>query len=169
MAQNEIATIIKTFNLQKHPEGGYFKENYRSDGSIPNSVLGNAYNGNRSYATSIYFLLTSEDFSAFHKINQDEIWHFYKGSTLKLHLISKEGDYSFVMIGNNFKNNEVPQYVVKGGYWFAAEVVEKNSYSFVGCTVSPGFDFKDFVLPQRKILVELYPKHTTLITQLTHL
>ena len=106
--------------------------------------------------------------SAFHKINQDEIWHYYKGAPLKLHIISSDGDYSFVMIGNDFDKGEVPQYVVKGGDWFAAEVLEKNSYTLVGCTVSPGFDFADFVLPKREELIQLFPKHSKIISKLTH-
>ena len=94
--------IINHFNLQKHPEGGYFKEVYRSKGAILEDNLAEYFEGNRNYCTSIYFLLTSDKFSAFHKINQDEIWHFYKGSSLKLHMISPEGVYSFVNIGNDF-------------------------------------------------------------------
>tara|TARA_R110002073_G_scaffold306012_5_gene475185 strand:+ start:29918 stop:30415 length:498 start_codon:yes stop_codon:yes gene_type:complete len=160
--------IIELFNLQEHPEGGYFSETYRSSEVISNNELGEKYQGDRNHSTSIYFLLTSEKFSAFHKINQDEIWHYYKGAPLKLHIISKEGNHSFVMIGNDFEKGEVPQYVVKGGDWFAAEVLEEDSYTLVGCTVAPGFDFADFVLPKRKVLIELFPKHKEIIKTLTH-
>lgn len=160
--------IIKQLNLQEHPEGGYFKETYRSTEVISNSELGEEYNGDRNHSTCIYFMLTSEKFSAFHKINQDEMWHYYKGAPLKLHIISQEGEYSFVMIGNDFEKNEVPQYVVKGGDWFAAEVLEKDSYTLVGCTVAPGFDFADFVLPKREKLIELFPQHEDVICKLTH-
>ena len=161
-------TIIKELGLLEHPEGGYFKETYRSTGAISNVELGQKYTGNRNYSTCIYFLLTSEKFSAFHKINQDEIWHFYKGSPLLLHIISKEGNYTSIKIGNNFEKGEVPQYVVKGGDWFAAEVIVDNNYTLVGCTVAPGFDFADFVLPERKELVALFPQHQEIITKLTH-
>ncbi|MFD2568168.1 cupin domain-containing protein [Pseudotenacibaculum haliotis] len=160
--------IIEKLELQEHPEGGYFKETYRSTGEIPTTVLGEKYQGNRNYSTCIYFLLTSEKFSAFHKINQDEIWHFYKGTPLKLHIISKEGEYSYHMIGNDLQNGEVPQYVVNGGDWFAAEVIDANAYSLVGCTVAPGFDFADFVLPERKELTELFPQYKKIISKLTH-
>jgi len=160
--------IINKLNLKEHPEGGYFSETYRSELKIPTRVLGDDYNGDRNCATCIYFMLTSEKFSAFHKINQDEIWHYYKGVSLQLHIISKEGNYSFVMIGNDFDKNEVPQYMVKGGDWFAAEVLEKDSYTLVGCTVSPGFDFADFVLPKRENLIQLFPKHSEIISKLTH-
>lgn len=160
--------IINHFNLVKHPEGGYFKEVYRSKGEILSDNLPEKFIGNRNYCTSIYFLLTSNTFSAFHKINQDEIWHFYKGSPIKLHLISPDGDYSFVMIGDKFKKNEVFQFTVPAHYYFAAEVLEKDSFSFVGCTVSPGFDFSDFVLPSYDELVKEFPKHAQIIKRLTH-
>lgn len=158
--------IISTFDLQKHPEGGYYKEVYRSEGSILNKNLPNYFSGDRNYATSIYFLLTSNDFSAFHKINQDEIWHFYRGTTLKLHVISPEGKYNSVLIGNNFDEGEVPQYVVPAQHYFAADVVASNSFSFVGCSVSPGFDFKDFEMPEKMRLAELFPEHIEAINRL---
>jgi predicted cupin superfamily sugar epimerase len=160
--------IITHFNLTAHPEGGYFKETYRSKGKILEENLAEYFEGNRNYYTSIYFLLTSDKFSAFHKINQDEIWHFYTGSTLKLHQISPEGKYSFVLIGNDFANGEVPQYTVPAHHYFAAEVIADNSLSFVGCNVSPGFDFRDFVLPSRQTLISEFPNHQQIITQLTH-
>ncbi len=162
------ADIIKELALTEHPEGGYFKETYRSAGKISNLELGTEYQGDRNYSTGIYFLLTSEKFSAFHKINQDEMWHFYKGTPLLLHIISKEGSYTSVTIGNDLKKGQVPQYLVKGGDWFAAEVIDKDSYTLVGCTVAPGFDFADFVLPERKELVALFPQHKGIITKLTH-
>lgn len=160
--------IITFFNLTEHPEGGYYKETYRSVGEILSENLDSEFDGNRNYCTSIYFLLTSDKFSAFHKINQDEIWHFYTGTTLKLHLISPVGEYSFVLIGNNFIDGETPQFTVPAHHYFAAEVLEKNSFSFMGCTVSPGFDFRDFKLPSCKELSQEFPKHSKIITQLTH-
>ena len=121
----EAKEIIAFFELEKHPEGGYFKEVYRSDGKITSDNLGKEFTGDRNYCTSIYFLLTSDEFSAFHKINQDEIWHFYQGSTIRLHTISPEGKYNTILIGNDFKNGEVPQYTVPANYYFAAEVRKK--------------------------------------------
>ncbi len=160
--------IIDFFDLKIHPEGGYFKETYRSKGEISSENLNHHFNGNRNYCTSIYFLLTSDKFSAFHKINQDEIWHFYTGTTLKLHQISPKGEYSSILIGSDFTKGEIPQYTVPAHYYFAAEVIEKDSFTFVGCTVSPGFDFKDFVLPSCSALTKEFPKHREIIEQLTH-
>lgn len=164
----EADNIIKNLQLQPHPEGGYYKETYRSHGFILEENLDSNFSGNRNYATSIYFLLTSDTFSAFHRINQDEIWHFYKGSPIRLHIISDEGKYSTIIIGNNFEKNQVPQHAVKAKDWFAAEVINNNAYTLVGCTVSPGFDFNDFDLPKRNDLILKYPLHKEIITKLTN-
>lgn len=160
--------IIQHFKLEAHPEGGFFKEIYRSKEEILEKDLGKEFTGKRNFATSIYFLLTSDKFSAFHKINQDEIWHFYKGSSLKIHMISPNGDYSFIILGLDFKSNEIPQFTVPAKTYFAAEVIEENSFSFVGCAVSPGFDFRDFVLPTAKQLCKEFPIYTNIIDRLTH-
>ena len=164
----EAESIIKKLDLQPHPEGGYFKEIYRSDGIIAKNSLNPSFSGHRNYSTSIYFLLTSNTFSAFHRINQDEIWHFYKGSPIKLHIITNKGKYTSIIIGNDFNKEQTPQYVVKAKDWFAAEVINNNDYTLVGCTVSPGFDFKDFDLPKRNDLISRFPIHKALITKLTN-
>ncbi|WP_430813591.1 cupin domain-containing protein [Carboxylicivirga sp. RSCT41] len=165
---NKVDAIIKALDLSPHPEGGYFKETYRSVGEIQEDSLNDEYKGNRNYSTCIYFLLTSGNFSAFHRIKQDEIWHFYDGSPIKLHVITPEGYYSHHMIGRHISEGEIPQFVVTGGCWFAAEVVDKDAWSLVGCTVSPGFSFDDFDLRPRKELVALYPELEDVITKLTH-
>lgn len=164
---NRIQEIIKKLALQPHPEGGYFRETYRSHGEIPKDVPGFPFGSNRNYCTSIYFLLTSESFSAFHRIKQDEIWHFYDGSPIRLHTISEDGIHNSFIIGRNILDGEVPQLVVPAGEWFAAEVIDKDSYSLVGCTVSPGFSFEDFELPERDELVSKFPEHKKLITKFT--
>ena len=165
----EFEELIRRFDLKPHPEGGFFKETYRSEGKISEASLPKAYSGERNYATSIYFLLTSDMFSAFHKINQDEIWHFYAGTPLRIHCISKEGNYEAHDMGTDFDSNLVPQVVIPGGSWFAAETLHPNSYSFVGCSVAPGFDFDDFVLPTQKELLEKFPDHEPLIRRLTRI
>ncbi|AUP78239.1 cupin domain-containing protein [Flavivirga eckloniae] len=164
---NDIEKIVSKLQLQPHPEGGYFKEVYRSNGVINKENLGVGFSGQRNYATSIYFLLTSDSFSAFHRIKQDEIWHFYKGSPIKLHMISDDGKYSNTIIGNDIEEGQNPQFVVKAQDWFAAEVIDKNAYALVGCTVSPGFDFNDFELPERDVLISKYPEHKDIVTAFT--
>lgn len=164
---NRADLLIQELNLAPHPEGGYFKETYRSSGIIINHNLPIEFNGNRCYSTSIYFLLTSEDFSAFHKINQDEVWHFHEGASIRIHQISPDGIYSSVVLGNDVLHNQQFQHVVPANYWFGATVENSNSYTLVGCTVSPGFDFKDFTLANRKDLLQEFPQHTHIITKLT--
>ena len=165
---NSLKNIIQKLGLEPHPEGGYFRETYRSIGEITGEDLENEYEDKRNYSTCIYFLLTSDNFSALHRIKQDEIWHFYDGSPIRLHMISELGIHSEHIIGRDFKKGEVPQFIVPGGYWFAAEVINKDDYSLVGCTVSPGFDFNDFELKTRKELTSLYPDKAKIISKLTH-
>lgn len=164
---NEVEKIIRELRLNPHPEGGYYRETYRSAGEIGPESLHPDYKGKRNYATCIYFLLTSHTFSAFHRIKQDEIWHFYKGSPVKIHMISDTGAYSNVTLGHDFDTGETPQFVVPGGHWFAAATLNDAGYSLVGCTVSPGFDFTDFELPSRKELVSMFPQHNDLISKFT--
>lgn len=166
MNNQTIKELVENLNLLPHPEGGFYKEVYRSEGVIPQANL-QGFDGDRNYCTSIYFLLTSDNFSAFHRIKQDEIWHFYGGSTLYVHIIDADGNYTREEVGMDLKNGEVPQLVVPAGCWFASSVKDENSYSFVGCTVAPGFDFNDFELADRAELSAQFPKHANVIQQLT--
>ncbi|MEM8509080.1 MAG: cupin domain-containing protein [Bacteroidota bacterium] len=165
--KEDIERLVQKLGLVPHPEGGYFKETYRSIGAIPTGVLGKPFQGNRNFCTAIYFLLTSDSFSAFHKIEQDEIWHFYCGAPITLHQISPEGDYSKQLIGSNILTGETPQLVVPARSWFAAAVDEKDRYALVGCTVAPGFDFSDFTLANCDSLVAKFPQHKEIIVQFT--
>jgi predicted cupin superfamily sugar epimerase len=165
---NSSENIINKLNLQAHPEGGYFRETYRSKGEVNTDSLPADYKGKRNYSTCIYFLLTSDNFSALHRIKQDEIWHFYDGSPILLHVITPEGEHSEIVIGNDLSKGEIPQYVVPGGCWFAAEVINKNSYSLTGCTVSPGFSFEDFELKSKAELINMFPHQKEVISKLTH-
>ena len=164
---NRLELLVKKLDLSPHPEGGYYKETYRCKEEISEDNLSKYFSGVRSVSTAIYFLLKSDNFSAFHKINQDEIWHFHEGSSIIIHQISPEGNYSNCTLGADIVNNEKFQHVVPAGYWFSAAVTEKNSYGLVGCTVAPGFDFDDFVLAKRKDLIQLFPKHEAIITSFT--
>lgn len=159
--------LIKKLDLQEHPEGGYFKETYRSEMTISESSLPAEFESYRNVSTCIYFMLTSDEFSAFHKVIQDEAWHFYIGDTISLHMISPKGDYSKIRIGIDFSSDETPQFVVPAQHWFAAEVSKEESFALVGCTVAPGFDFKDFELAEREQLQNKFPKHSDLIKRLT--
>ncbi len=163
----EIKEIVRKLEMTPHPEGGFYKETYRSTGVIPKVVLGEVFSGERYYSTAIYFLITSDNFSAFHKINQDEIWHYYKGSSLYVHVIDLKGKYSKYTVGANLDQDELPQLVVPAGCWFASSVKDINSYSLVGCTVSPGFDYDDFELANRAALISEFPECDDIIMQYT--
>ncbi len=162
-----VKEIVEKLRMTPHPEGGFYKETYRSSGVIPKDILENGFMGDRNYCTAIYFLLTSDNFSAFHKIKQDEIWHYYEGSSLCVHVIGLDGKYNKYKVGMDLDKDELPQLVVPAGCWFASGVEKENNYSLVGCTVSPGFDFEDFELAKRKDLILEFPKHKEVITQFT--
>lgn len=159
--------IIENLGLEPHPEGGFYKEVYRSQGILSTNNLPEQFDGERNYCTSIYFVLTSENFSAFHKIKQDEIWHFYEGSPLFVHIIDENGIYQKVELGPNPELGQVRQFVVPANLWFGSSVKNPNDYSFVGCTVAPGFDFKDFELANQEELIVEYPNLEKEIIALT--
>jgi len=163
----EQKLIIEKLNLTPHPEGGYFREIYRSSESICNENLPSRYDSKRSFSTSIYYLLAGEQVSRFHRLKSDEIWHFYKGATLVIHCLNEKTGYRQLKIGLDFQNNTFPQYVIKKGTWFAAEVEDKNSYSLIGCTVAPGFEYEDFELASRSQLIEIFPQSEELIIRFT--
>ena len=121
----------------------------------------------RSISTSIYYLLDGSQFSAFHKLKSDEIWHFYVGSSITLYIIDKIGNLSEVQVGRGSEKGEHFQGRLKTGSWFSATVNDKSSYALVGCSVSPGFDFRDFELGERNKLIETYPQHQSIIEKLT--
>jgi len=158
---------IKILELQKHPEGGWFKEVYRADELIKKEHLPERFSGERHHSTSIYFLLTSNTFSAFHRIKSDELWHFYAGSACTIYMIDESGKYSEILLGNDPGKGEVFQCTIPKGVWFGAKVNDDNSFVIAGCTVSPGFNFDDFELAERKYLLEKFPQHREIIEKLT--
>jgi len=159
-----IKELIKHYKLLPHPEGGYYKETYRSAENIPTSALPERFSGVRSYGTAIYFLLLKDLFSAFHRIQSDECWHFYEGDSLHVHVLHQNGNYELICLGRNSTLGEVYQAIVPAGAWFASE--STGEYSFVGCTVTPGFDFADFELANAADLKADYPDHKLLIERL---
>ncbi len=158
---------IDKLNLIAHPEGGYYRETYRSDLSIAREALPPQFTGSRLVSTAIYFLLEGDNFSAFHRLRSDELWHFYAGSTIVVHVIEPDGGCSEIHLGSDAEAGEVFQAVVKAGRWFASRVRDPQSFALAGCTVAPGFDFADFELGKRSELTKLYPQHRKLIEQLT--
>lgn len=151
---------VKHLQLLPHPEGGFYRETYRSEMKINLEEF-----GERNLSTGIYFLLEQENFSAFHRIKSDEMWHYYAGDPLVVHMIDADGNYSNQKIGNDILNNELPQFVVPAGVWFASEVVQGGDFSLVGCTVAFGFDFQDFELAD-STFINKFPTHQKIIERL---
>lgn len=164
---NKSSFYIKALNLKPHPEGGYFREVYRSDENIPKSFLPKRYSGKRNFSTSIYFLLEGEQTSKFHRLKSDEQWHFYDGSPVRIYIIEAVGNLKSITLGNDLSKDEVFQIVIPRNNWFAAELVDKNSFCLVGCVVSPGFDFSDFEMAEREELISQFPHHKMLIERFT--
>ena len=156
MARNALYWINR-LNLQPHPEGGYFIESYRTETTL----------GERAASTGIYFLIEAGNVSNFHRIDADEMWHFYAGDALNVHMIAPDGSYSRHEIGSDPERGQVFQAVVPAGYWFGAEVANGGAYALVGCTVAPGFEFSGFELADRANLTSQFPDHAEIIRRLT--
>lgn len=157
--------IINFYGLGPHPEGGFYKQTYRSDFLIDASALPESFSGNRPISTAIYFLLPSETFAAFHRIQSDELWHFYAGVPLHIHIIHQDGSYELLKLGPNIEEGQSHQHKVPARVWFASEPAQSNGFSFVGCTVSPGFDFNDFELATSDQLITEYPDLTEIVSR----
>ena len=158
----DAAVLIRELGLARHPEGGYFRETFRAE-PLPFELPGR---GARSASTAIYFLLEGADFSAFHRVRSDEVWHFYAGSSLELHTLDLERGYEHVVLGTGIARGERPQLVVRAGVYQAARLA-RPGFALCGCTVAPGFDFADFEMPPRAELTSLFRPHSELIEVLT--
>lgn len=155
---------IDKLELKKHPEGGYYREIYRAGEMFFTETIPPKKLNKKNISTSIYFLLSGRDKSYFHRLKSDEIWHFYDGCDVKLYLIDEKGNLSDVLLG---KTSEQFQLIIPKNTWFAAELTEKNSFALVGCTVAPGFDFNDFELAKREVLLKQFPGHKSIINRFT--
>ena len=162
-----VGQLIDHFALIPHPEGGYYKESYRSNEEIHEECLPLRFAGERVFSTAIYYLLQGLDFSGFHRIHSDEVWHFYEGTALNIYVIDTSGNFELITLGQNISYGETFQAVVKAGHWFAAQPADPEGFCFVGCTVAPGFDFKDFEMAKRESMINEFPQHSAIIQKLT--
>jgi predicted cupin superfamily sugar epimerase len=163
----DAAYWIERLGLVEHPEGGWYRETYRSRGSIPAEPAAAGHPAGRSFSTAIYYLLRSDEVSRLHRLRSDEVFHHYRGSGLTLHLFGPGGSCRSLTVGGEIERGEVLQAVVPAGRWFGATVETPGSFSLVGCTVAPGFEFADFALAERESLLEMFPRHRALIERLT--
>jgi len=167
MIEATSAEFISRLDLARHPEGGWYRETYRSPAVIPGDLLPERSAGDRSMCTAIYFLLERGDVSALHRIKSDEVWHFYAGASLTVHVITPGGEYYILRLGADMAAGELFQAVVPAGCWFGAEVPDNGAFSLVGCTVAPGFDFADFEMGNCDQLLQRFPAHAAIIRRLT--
>ncbi len=130
----EYRELLSKFNMEPHPEGGYYREIYRSEQTVISPVHGES----RNSITHIYFLLPSGELSRFHRVEHDEIWNHYEGDPLRLVLFDGTA-ITEIEIGKGCDHYTA---IVPAGVWQAAE--STGEFTLVGCSVAPGFDFEDY-------------------------
>jgi predicted cupin superfamily sugar epimerase len=155
---DELQALIEELGLQPHPEGGFYKETFRSPELLSDR--------DRNLITAIYFILTSDNVSKFHRIVSDELWFFHAGSPLIVHTLNATG-HQQTLIGTDLSKGEKLHFVVPKNTIFGSSVSDSTGYSFVSCVVAPGFDFADFELFEREYLLKEFPNHSEIIHQLT--
>ncbi len=165
--------IIDRLDLTPHPEGGYFRETHRASARVARLAPdGKALmQASRAASTGIYYLLCDGAYSAWHRIDADEMWHFYAGGPIDVHMLDENGHLSTCRLGNALVHEGACfQAVVPAGCWFAAECVAASAvdetFALVGCTVAPGFEFSAFELADAPALIARYPSHAELLTRL---
>lgn len=160
---NSAQACIRQLGLLPHPEGGFYRETYRSPQT---TVVPDATNI-RNVCTGIYFLLEAGIFSAFHRIASDEMWHFYAGQAIDILEIDEAGQLHQTRVGPDILSGDTPQHVVPARRWFASRLAQGGTFALLGCTVAPGFDFADFELAKRSALCAAFPQHSDTIHALT--
>lgn len=157
---------ISHLALGPHPEGGFYREVYRSRDLVASDCLPERFSGERSFCTSIFYLLEQGDFSSFHRIKSDETWHFYSGGPLEI-IMLRNGSATTATLGQDISSGQQLQYTVPAETWFASRPATDTPFALLGCTVSPGFDFADFQMADRAALIKQFPSAQELITSLT--
>jgi uncharacterized protein len=157
MREEEAMRLIAQLELKPHPEGGFYGETFRSDidVGVPGAM--------RAALTSIHYLLSGANFSAFHRLRSDEIWHHYRGAPVAVEIIDAGGSYRQAVIGDG----SAWQAAIRAGSWFAAHVLHAEAYALVGCDVAPGFTFEEFELGTGDELTAAFPQHRAVIERFT--
>jgi predicted cupin superfamily sugar epimerase len=158
MIHPEAQLLVEQLDLLPHPEGGFYRETYRSEMQLENH--------DRSLMTSIFFLLTDTNISRFHRITADECWYFHAGNPIVVHTLDENGHHEFIL-GNDAAKGQLPFYLVKGGTIFGSSVLDDKGYGLVSCAVAPGFDFRDFELFDTETLLNQFPNHEVIIRKMT--
>jgi hypothetical protein len=157
----DTRALVDALGLKPHPEGGFYRETFRSPITIEKKP-GVA----RNASTAIYFLLPAGSFSAWHRVTSDEVWHHYAGDAVELHRLDESSGHTSVRLGGNVLAGEVPQYVVPAGVYQAAAPAGAR-FALCGCTVAPGFDFADFTMPSREELARVFPSARRIVEAFT--
>jgi len=164
----DVESIKKCLNLKEHPrEGGFFVETYRSRESFPPGVLPETYSGQRSFSTSIYYLLTPESFSAMHRLPGDELFHFYLGDPVEMLQLHKDGSGHLLTLGTDLLEGMRPQALVPAGTWQGSRLAGEGQFALLGATMAPGFDYDDYEAGSQPELVRLCPDFARHIKGLT--
>ncbi|MBI2807338.1 MAG: cupin domain-containing protein [Planctomycetes bacterium] len=160
--------LIRHLGLQPHPkEGGFFRETYRAAESFAPPALPGRYVGTRSASTAIYYLLTPKTFSALHRLQTDEIFHFYLGDPVRMLQLHPDGSSQTLLLGNDVLAGQHPQVVVPRGVWQGSLLEPGGAFALLGCTVAPGFDYVDYEHGNRDALSVQYPSAIEMIRHLT--
>ena len=151
MARLTATEVVARLGLKPLPgEGGWFTETYR--GPVP------APNLNCSIGTAIYYLIDNSSYSALHQLPKDEVYHFYLGDSVDLHLLTQDGSLEIVRLGPDLAGGELPQAVVPAGVWQGSRLAPGGDWALLGTTVHPGFEFTDLRLADAALLKQ-FPQH----------
>lgn len=162
-----VKRIVERFELVPHPEGGYFREVYRSTLKLEHPGVPAGMPAERSAATLIYFLLSGDDFSAFHRVRwTDEVWHLYAGGPLEIFVIDADSRLERRVLTSEVTQGE-PVTLIPAGTWQSARLADGASWALGGCSVAPGFAYDDFEMPPAEELLARHPAHETTIRALT--
>jgi predicted cupin superfamily sugar epimerase len=164
---DEIKTAL---GLKTHPiEGGFFRETYRSARTIPGTSLPPTYSdrNDRALGTAIYYFLTPDTFSEFHRLPTEEVFHLYLGGPVRMWQLFPDGRSRQVVIGADIIGGQEPQVVVPSGVWQGSYLEPGAPYALLGATVAPGFDYADYVPGDRATLIDQYPGIADEIRRLT--
>lgn len=143
---------IDNLQLKPHPEGGHYREEFLSEKRFEQKENGTFPSGRRFFSC-ICYLLEKNEFSAFHKLKSDETWHHIDGGAAEISLLTSSG-IEVWLLGKNLSHNEAPLQLIPANTWFTVAPSPKTEFSLCSCSMSPGFDFKDFELAQFKNIVE---------------
>ncbi|MEF2230878.1 MAG: cupin domain-containing protein [Pseudodesulfovibrio sp.] len=160
--------VIDILGLIPHPEeGGFFSETHRGPEVLAAEALPGRYGAPRCHSTAIYYLLTPATYSHLHRLETDEIFHFYLGDPCEMVHLHPDGRGETLRLGANLGAGERPQIVVPRGSWQGMRLLPGGDFALMGCTVAPGFEYADYAHGERGDLLARYPgfaEHIRLLT-----